>query len=78
MLDEEKDLGERELQSQFENEEEERQHRETLTPFDIESKEQRRLQEESRKKILFTVGECSHTGGIRVLCNPFSSKRWMS
>ena len=47
MLDEEKDLGDRELQSQFENEEEERQHRETLTPFDIESKEQRRLQEES-------------------------------
>ena len=61
MLDEEKDLGDRELQSQFENEEEERQHRETLTPFDKESKEQRRLQEESRKKILVTVGECSHT-----------------
>ena len=49
---EQKELDDRELQLQFEKKEVEKQHREKLTQVDIESKEQRRLQEESRKKFL--------------------------
>ena len=48
----EKLLGDRQLQSQVENEEQEWQRRQTLTRVDIESKEQRRQQEESRGKFL--------------------------
>ena len=44
-------MGHRELQSQVENEEEENQRRETLMQADIESKEQRRLQEEFLSKL---------------------------
>ena len=51
-FDEEKELGDRELQSQVEKEEKERQHCETLTLVDIESKGQRTLQEDSRKNFL--------------------------
>ena len=42
----------REFESQVEKQEEERKHRETLNHVDIESKKQRRLQEENREKFL--------------------------
>ena len=43
---------------------------------DIESKKQRRLQEQRRERILSKLEKSSHTGGIRVLCRPFISKQW--
>ena len=47
---EEKKLGDSGLQSRRDKEEEERQRREKMIQIDMESKKQRRLQEESRKK----------------------------
>ena len=72
-IDEEKKLGDRELQSQSEKEE---QRRETLTKVDIESKKQKILQEERRENFLLKFGESSQICGIRVLCRPFISERW--
>ena len=51
-FDEEKEFGDRELQSQNTKKIEEKQRRETLMLVDIESKEPRRLQEENRGKFL--------------------------
>ena len=51
-FDEERDFGDRELQSQNTKKIEEKQRRETLMLVDIESKEPRRLQEENRGKFL--------------------------
>ena len=51
-FDEEKEFGDRELQSQNKKKIKEKQRRETLMPVDIESKEPRRLQEENRGKFL--------------------------
>ena len=51
-FDEEKELGDKELQSQAEKKVEEKQRRETLTQVNIEGRELRRRQEESREKIL--------------------------
>ena len=51
-FDEEKEFGDRELQSQNKKKIEEKQRRETLMLVDIESKEPRRLQEENRGKFL--------------------------
>ena len=51
-FDEEKEFGDRELQSQNTKKNEEKQRRETLMLVDIESKVPRRLQEENRGKFL--------------------------
>ena len=51
-FDEEKEFGDRELQSRNKKKIEEKQRRETLMLVDIDSKEQRRLQEENRGKFL--------------------------
>ena len=51
-FDEEKEFGDRELQAQVEKEEEEKQRRKRQLHIAIESKKQRRLQEENRGKFL--------------------------
>ena len=60
-FDEEKELADRELQSQIEKEDEKRQRLEMPRLVDIWSKEKRRLQEESREKNHVRIGESSHT-----------------
>ena len=67
-------MGDRELQSQNEKEDEERQHRETMTQVDQKSKEQRRLQKERGENFLSNLEKVVTPEGLEYYVDRSSAK----